>query len=87
MRTLPNTWRAIPLACLICLVSWSGCSTKPPVKEIIPDSHDLRVAITCQNLPQDMAQAPTACRYDQSRVTIDLGYLREIMRGLEACTK
>ena len=79
-RTLRKPWAVIGLVWSICLVSLSGCQTKPQPSVIIPDSKDLRMAWTCP-------PSGTVCTEDLTRVTIDLGYLREIMRGLEACTK
>jgi hypothetical protein len=60
-------------------VSWSGCATKP-VAVVIPDSHELRPAWDC---PADGVQ----CVPDPHRVTIDAGYLRDILRTLEGCTQ
>ena len=67
------------LGWLIYLVSWSGCATKPTAV-VIPDSHELRPAWDC---PIDGVQ----CVPDPYRVTIDAGYLRNILRTLEGCTQ
>lgn len=83
MTTLTHIFGTISagtrLGLLICLVSWSGCATKPSAV-VIPDSHELQPAWTC---PSDGVQ----CVPDPYRVTIDAGYLRDILRTLERCTQ
>lgn len=60
-------------------MSLSGCSEKPIVKVVIPDSHDLGMGIRCDDLLK-------TCEPDTNRVQIDLGYLRTILQDLEDCT-
>lgn len=79
MRTLRNISAGTRLGLLICLVSWSGCTTKRSAV-VIPDSHELKPAWDC---PADGVQ----CVPDPYRVTIDAGYLRYILRTLEGCTQ
>lgn len=75
-----STWARIPLVCSICLVSLSGCS-KPQIQSVVvQDSHELRPAWAC---PSDGVQ----CVPDPQRVTVDLGYIREILRTFEECRK
>ena len=79
MPTSSSTWAATRLAWLICLLLLSGCTTKPSAV-VIPDSHDLRPAWIC---PSD----GNKCVPDPTRTTIDLGYLRTILRTFEECQK
>lgn len=58
------------VAGLLLVSSWSGCST-PSV--VIPDSKEIRPAYTAKG--ED----------DPERVTLDLGYLREILMELDRC--
>jgi len=85
MRTLNNTWRRTLLASLILAASLSGCATRHGGESlVIPDSHELRPAYACE---PDGDGTPTNCAVDPYRVTIDLGYLREIIDLLDGCAK
>lgn len=78
--TTSNSIRVgIRLALLISVVNLNACATKPVEKVVIPDSHDLRPAIVCNEKGE--------CVKDESRVTIDLGYLRELIDLLDVCRK
>lgn len=79
MPTFSSTWAATRLAWLTCLLLLSGCTTKPSAV-VIPDSHDLRPAWIC---PSD----GNNCVPDPTRTTVDLGYLRAILRTFEECSK
>ena len=74
-----------PFICGIfsCLVlNWTGCSPKPNVY-VVPDSHDLKPGVICQNWPADEQAPLSGCRRDPDRVQITLGYLREIFSLLQ----
>ena len=79
MPTSSSTWAATRLAWLICLLLLSGCTTRPSAV-VIPDSQELRQAWIC---PSD----GNNCVPDQTRTTVDLGYLRDILRTFEECQK
>lgn len=78
-RTFSSTWAGTRLAWLICLGILSGCTPRPSAV-VIPDSQDLRPAWTC---PSD----GTHCVPDPTRATVDLGYIRAILRTFEECQK
>ena len=67
------------LALLALVASLNACSAKPPGSVILPDSHELTAGVVCNDHGE--------CVPDPKRVTIDLGYLREIMDTLDACRK
>lgn len=56
---------------LLCLCSWSSCSKTPNVVTLL-DSHQLRPAYDAQ------------CQLDPQRVTIDKGYLRELINIIDS---
>lgn len=76
-RISHSTWAGTRLVWLICLAIWSGCTPRPSAV-VIPDSQELRPAWAC---PSDGQK----CAPDPSRVTVDLGYLRTILRTFEDC--
>ncbi len=80
MNILNSTWRGTRWVLLTCLLLLNGCSKKQIESVVIPDSHELRQAWDC---PVDGAK----CVPDPYRLTIDAGYLRDILRTLEGCTK
>lgn len=72
---------------LVSLASLSGCTGKPVAKLVIPDSRDLKPAVSC-DWDYDRSGMPTNphnCVYDGFRVNIDTGFLREILETLDAC--
>lgn len=81
MRTsrLRPTWAGTLLVSSSLVVSLNACTPKPPVSVVIPDSHELRPAIVCNEKGE--------CVKDEGRVTIDLGYLRELIDLLDVCRK
>jgi hypothetical protein len=74
-----STWAGTLLALLTCLLLLSGCTTRPSAV-VIPDSRELRQAWTC---PSD----GNGCVPDPQRVTVDIGYIRDIIRTFEECQK
>lgn len=58
-------WRLLIL--LPCLWNWSGCAPSAPRVIVLPDSHQLRPAYNADGT------------LDPLRVTMDKGYLRELM--------
>ncbi len=72
-------WAGIGLASCSLVVSLSACTPKPPVSVVIPDSHELRPGVVCDGKGD--------CTVDPNRVTIDLGYLRELIDLLDVCRK
>src|SRR3990167_8533879 len=79
-----NFMTAIRWGMLSLVLSLTACTGKPAVKLVIPDSRELRPAATCE---WSAAMEASGCVWDQDRVTIDLGYLREIIDRLDACDK
>ena len=69
-----RTWSILIL--LVCLSSFSGCWHAPKVV-VLPDSHQLIPAIKCPD--------GATCALDPGKITLDRGYLREVMGQLEAC--
>lgn len=78
--TLDKSWATTLSAGLTCLVLSNGCSEKPSASIVIPDRHELREAYVCDHEAQ-------VCQHDLTAVTIDLGYLRDIIDQLDACRK
>lgn len=70
------TWSKLILVILVC--SSVSCTKKPAVV-VLPDSRILTPAVIC---PKDVT-----CAMDPGRLTIDKGYLREIMQDLTNCSK
>lgn len=64
---------------VIILVGLVGCQPHNVQSVIIPDTRDLRPAIVCNEKGE--------CVKDEGRVTIDLGYLRELIDLLDVCRK
>lgn len=79
MNTSSSTWTGIRLALFLSVASLSACQPRPVEKVVIPDTHDLRPAIVCNEKGE--------CVKDDGRVTIDLGYLRELIDLLDVCRK
>lgn len=84
MHQLPKWQLAILVGLSSLVLSWSGCREKHIEKLVLPDSKELRPAIKCVINEQDEL---AECMLDPSRVTIDLGYLRNIIDLLDACRK
>lgn len=78
--TISNSIRVgIRLALFLLVTSLNACQPKPVASVVIPDSHELRPAVACNQDGQ--------CSIDPNRVTIDLGYLRELIDLLDVCRK
>lgn len=78
-RTSHSTWAGTGLVWLICLVIWSGCTPRPSAV-VIPDSQELRPAWVCIDDGKN-------CRIEPERITLTVGYLRDILRTFEECRK
>ena len=68
-------------------MTWSACAGKPSVNAVIPDTRELRPAAQCDWQQEGDVLVPSNCTWDEGRATIDLGYIREIVEMLSACTK
>ena len=68
---------------ILVLLSLSSIScTKKSNRVVLPESHELRAGYWCE---YDEEGKGLNCFRDPMRVMIDRGYLRDIMRELEAC--
>lgn len=74
-----RTWAGIPVVLFSLVANLNGCSPKPVASVIIPDSRELRPGVVCDGKGD--------CTVDPNRVTIDLGYLRELIELLDVCRK
>ncbi len=89
MRRFSNISATIPLVWLSLAGLLNACTAKPVTKLVIPDSRDLKPAVSCEwdYDRNGMPMNPRNCVYDGFRVNIDTGYLREILETIDACRK
>lgn len=73
---------SVTLMILVLLSISSISCTKKSGRVVLPESHELLAGYWCEYEAEGKG---TDCFRDPQRVMIDRGYLREIMRELEAC--
>jgi len=78
---LCGSWVATPLLGLCLLTALSGCFGKPAVSVVIPDDRELGPVIACTWEDGEIV----SCTEDTTRVSISIGYFREIMELLDDC--